>query len=178
MRITKRSATLLVALLCGCDQHLPLDSQPAANFSRAARQLQLVQVESPCDIPSSDAVIGKNGGTLTLGAHELLVPRNAVERPTRFTITCSQGENLILDFTAVEVPTGQQITQFARELQVKLSYAQLGLAPAEAQALVVVWLQDDVASGSLVPVRSVIRVREQAVIGWTDHFTRFAMGMN
>jgi hypothetical protein len=59
-----------------------------------------------------------------------------------------------------------------------LNYDDVPVSRDELRKLVVVWLQDDTPTGTLVPVRTTHIQAERYAVGWVNHFSKFAMGMN
>lgn len=181
MRFSYTAFSLLAsaALLCSCDApQTEIDGPLAAQYSSAARSVHLVKSAWSDGEGSTDAVISKAGGELRLGGHVLSVPRNAVQHPTRFRMTTKIGDNVIVELTASDIVTGQMVTTFPVNLQLKLSYAGVGVARDEVHDLVVVWLKDESAAGALVPVRTTQIPADTYVVGWVNHFSNYAMGMN
>ena len=173
----------MALLLVGCDGAVNPDvTQPFAApvYDRSLNApIKLVKTSTPNEQDLVESkVISTAGGVLRLGAHELSVPRRAVEHPTRFTMTAKHGNNLIVELTAVDQVTGQVVTHFKQSLQLKLSYASVPVTSSQVNRLVVVWLRDDKADGALVRERTTLQPSQQAVIGWVDHFSQFAMGMD
>lgn len=171
-----------LAALLACDATpTAADAEATARYSYADSRGSVHLATTPTsndDALSGDAVIGRTGGSLQLGRHKLVVPRGAVEHPTRFTMTVETGCNVIVDLSAVDLVTGSAVRTFPVSLQVRLSYMDLALSRDEVRNLVVVWLQDDSPDGTLVPVRTTYLQAERYVIGWVTHFSKYAMGMN
>jgi len=184
MRVSKRAVFTTAALLAlaSCDSPLPtdaLDVVPQHAHAASRGNVQLVKTAGWNEQDATnDAVIGKRGGDVRVGGHGLIVPPGVVQHPTRFTMTVKRGDNVIVQLTALDLVTGQAITTFPRDLQVQLSYASVAVISNEWHNLVVVWLKDESASGALLPVRTSYVVSERLVVGWVNHFSKFAMGMN
>jgi hypothetical protein len=176
---------LLVALGCDATDPTAPAVPPAAvtpnyDFTMPwARTGSVTLIKSPVwslEFTNS-TVIGPNGGRVSLGFHELIVPKGAVTGPTKFTMTAKFGAFTIVDLTAVDQRTRQRVTQFPVELQLRMSYWLLPIPRNQLHRLVVVWLKDNSIGGELVPVRTTYRPGDYYVVGWLTHFSQFAMAM-
>jgi len=169
------------ATVFACDNAPTSDAVglPSYSYASSHGNVHLAKTTTYNDsLITSQAVISRAGGRISVGRHELVVPRGAVRHPTRFTVTVETGDNVILDMHAVDVVTGATVSTFPVSLQVRLSYDGINVAPGEQRRFVVVWLQDDSAAGALVPVRTTRQPFEHYAIGWVNHFSKYAMGMN
>lgn len=172
-------ATICAALLfAGCDSKSPTEA-PLRNDDYVYNWGTLRIVQSPTSITfSNSAVIGREGGTLVLGLHQLIVPRNAVSGRTRFKMTTAFSNSVIVDLEARDIATGATVSQFPLALQLKLNYLLLLVPPSQAHRLVVLWLKDSDPNGELIPVPTTIEPGRFYVVGWLTHFSQYAMGMN
>ena len=176
----------LLFVLAACDANnltepaaAPVAVAPNYDYKWGSTSVRLVESPDGPSLEISDSkVIGRQGGKLRLGLHELVVPRGAVDRPARFTFTMQYGRNIIIDLTAKDQATGEEVTQFSPSLQLKLSYWMLPVPRSQVNRLVVVWLKDGDVGGTLVPIKTTLQPGEHYIVAWLDHFSRFAMGMN
>jgi hypothetical protein len=188
LRISRRllASAPLLFVLAACDANnmteptaAPSAVAPNYDYKWGSATIRLVETPDGPTVELTDSkLIGRQGGTLRLGLHELVVPRRAVDHPTRFTITMQYGRNLVIDLTAVDQATGASITQFDSALQLKLSYWMLPVPRSVVNRLVVVWLKDGDVSGELVPVKTTLQPGDHYIVAWLTHFSKFAMGMN
>jgi hypothetical protein len=176
-------ATFAVALvLMGCDRVQPLAPvEPGTSRLSYNAQGGYELVIGP-DLSSmhfsNTHVIGREGGRLALGLHELIVPPRAVRTPTVFRMSAMLGPHLVLDLTAKDRASGVAVTSFSRPLELRLSYRFMPMASIHRDRLVVLWLKDDTTMGELVPVPTVVSPQRRYVSGTITHFSQYAMGMN
>lgn len=176
------SSLAAALVLCGCDRMeptAPVDRNPVtANYGMlSGYQLVIGPNWSSLHI-SNTHVIGRGGGRVTLGLHELIVPPHAVQRPTVFRMTAMLGPHIVLDLSARDQGTGTEVSTFPKPLELRLSYRFLPLVSTQRDRLVVVWLKDDTEFGELVPVPTVVSTQQQYISGTITHFSQYAMGMN
>lgn len=180
-RIAYGSLALALVLL-GCDGQdptVPVDRAPAAaNYSALGGYHLVVGADLNSLHISNTHVIGRKGGRITLGEHELIVPPRAVQRPTVFRMTAVLGPHVVFDLTAKDRATGAAVTSFPRPLELRLSYRFLPLAAQQRDRLVVLWLKDETTMGELVPVPTTVSSQHRYVSGTITHFSQYAMGMN
>jgi hypothetical protein len=180
-RIAYGSLALAFVLL-GCDGQdptAPVDRNPAVVNHSALGGYQLVVGPDLNSLHISNThVIGRKGGRITLGMHELIVPPRAVQRPTVFRMTAVLGPHVVFDLTAKDRATGEAVTSFPLPLELRLSYRFLPLASLQRDRLVVLWLKDETTMGELVPVPTTVSPQQQYVSGRITHFSQYAMGMN
>lgn len=185
MRARTRSALLAVpmlALLTACDMDAATSPEPVVapshDYTLNFGTYQLVQTSRTTFELSNSKIIGPAGGVLYLGLHQLVVPRGAVKRYTRFTMTSKFGNNVVVDLTAVDLSTGAEISQFPLPLQLRLSYLLLGVPRSQAHRLTIVWLKDNSPDGAVEPVKTTLLPMQYYAVGWVTHFSQFAMAMN
>jgi hypothetical protein len=177
------SGSLIFALLLmGCDGQepmAPVDHKPAAINHGLLGAYELVIGPDWNSVHFSNThVIGREGGRITLGLHELIVPPRAVQKPTVFRMSAVLGPHIVLDLTAKDRATGEAVTAFPRPLELRLSYRFLPQAALQRDRLVVLWLKDETTMGELVPVPTTVSPRQRYVSGTITHFSQYAMGMN
>ena len=191
MRLSRAVRWLLlcapaVVMLASCDGSSPIEPvpvseaiEPSADYTYHWGSLTLVTSSAFTLLELSNyAVIGPEGGRLRLGFHELTVPRGAVAAPTRFRITAKFGASPIVDLNAVDLASGDAVTQFPIKLQLKLSYLMVPVRREHVHRLVVVWLKDESPNGELVPQPTTYVPSQYAIVGWLSHFSQFSMAMN
>jgi hypothetical protein len=179
---------LMSAVVClaatSCDELEPTApgealQSPAYDVTYTYGSYQLVAGTDWTFVRISNArVVGAAGGRVTLGFHELIVPRGAVERPTVFRISKTLGPHVRVDLSATDQRSGEQVTSFPRPVELRLSYRFVPLRGVDPARLVVLWLKDDSATGELVPVPTRVLPESRYVIGSLTHFSQYAMGLN
>ena len=185
MKLLAHRALLLVGAaaalaLVGCGPDItppPSTSAVSHDLSYSWGSLTLVDAGASGFQIRNSAVIGRDGGIVRLGLHELIVPKNAVRNPTLFNLSTKLGSNLIVDLTALDQVTGEVVDRFPIDLQLRLSYLMIPVPRGQLHKLVVVWLKDDSPSGELRREKTTHLPREKYVVGWINHFSQFAMGM-
>ena len=125
---------------------------------------------------SNTHVIGREGGRLSLGLDELIVPAGAVSAPTVFKMTRQLGPHILVDLNAYDRQTGAVVDTFTQPLELRLSY--LFARVPQPERLVVLWLKDESSDGELVPMPTRVSTRTKQVIGSLMHFSQYAMGLN
>jgi len=179
--MSKIGCVALALLLVGCDRaqtFAPIEPATPINFDSYSNYELVIGPDWNAVHFSTTAVIGQDGGRLALGFHELIVPAQAVQRPTVFRMTAKPGLHVVLDLTATDRVSGEPVTKFPRPLELRMSYRFLPLARAQQDRLVVLWLKDDATTGELVPVPTVVSPLQNHISGTITHFSQYAMGMN
>ena len=123
------------------------------------------------------AIIGPVGGLLEVNDHDLSVPPGAVPHPTLFSMEIVEGRSVVVDLTAVDPETGEDVggKGFNVPVQLALSYADLKLNKHQIEDLVIVRIHDD---GTYEPLPSVVNKDTQQVTAELDHFSRYALCRN
>jgi hypothetical protein len=173
----------MVVTLVGCaetDPTAPFEQHaPRADYVDTYGSYQLVIGPSWTFMHISNShVIGPQGGRLTLGWHELIVPPGAVQQPTVFRMTAKLGLHIVVDLTAADRVSGIPVTTFPLPLELKLSYRFFPMNAAQRDRLLVLWLKDDSPTGELVPVPTIVNAQRRYISGSITHFSQYAMGMN
>lgn len=170
----------LVALVMaqGCQEQegslLPKD----VSYSAAPSQGALHRVHhrgGPRTGEVASAVIGSEGGSLTLGQHRLLVPASAVSYPTRFELSLAENEFVQVELRASSYTRGQAGADvgrrgFSKPVTLELSYADA--ASVTGTEMVIVWVRPD---GSLQPIPSVRDTARNVVSAELSHFSPYAL---
>src|SRR5688572_12760622 len=118
VRVTLVSASVLLVVAAGCDEYGPTApvearQEPAYDEVYTYGSYELVAGSDWTFIRVSNTrVIGAAGGRVTLGLHELVVPRGAVERPTVFRMSKNLGAHVRVDLRATDQGSGQAVTSF------------------------------------------------------------------
>src|SRR5687768_1556927 len=90
----------LALLLSGCDHMEPTApadrSLTSANYSTLGGYELVIGPNWSSVHISNTHVIGRAGGRLSLGLHELIVPPHAVQRPTLFRMSAVLGPHIVL----------------------------------------------------------------------------------
>lgn len=113
---------------------------------------------------ASSAVIGAAGGTLNVGPHQLIVPRNALRAPTRISASAPRGQYVEVQFQ----PEG---LRFERPVAIALSYKHCGLV--RGIFLKVVYVDSQRSILQVLP--SLPDLFNRRVFGKTDHFSGYML---
>jgi hypothetical protein len=175
-------ACAMMLMLAACDGNeatAPADAvaAPSHDYVYTYGTFQLVSAQTWNVVKISNThVIGPEGGRLSLGLDELVVPAGAVQTQTVFKMTRQLGPHIMVDLNAYDRRTGAVIDTFAQPLELKLSY--LFARVPQPERLVVLWLKDESSDGELVPMPTRVSTRTRQVIGSLTHFSQYAMGMD
>jgi hypothetical protein len=128
----------------------------------------------------ASAVIGRNGGTVTLWAyasgdgwqpyHSITVPPGAVGKPTHFVMELGPDPVIDVHLSATEVRSGRRITQFDKPLSLTLTYA--GSSVEDPDRLRIVHLVDGTIREA---VTGTLDANSRTVTGELWHFSRYAL---
>ena len=179
MRLAGFSALLAVSACNMTDATSPVGTYnlPSYDYTNGSYQLVTGTNWDNMEI-SSSRIIGPNGGQLTLGLHELVIPEGAVTKPTVFRMSKKMGPHILVDLEARDQKSGQEIDAFAQSVELRLSYKFVPLTGAELNRMAILWLRQGSETGELVPVPTHIDRKHKQLIGSLTHFSRYAMGMN
>jgi len=180
-RLVSRSLTplalglALVSAACSSDSALPVaptaEAVPLADESiLSARPGTSTESLLACPTTTGavgDAVIGEQGGTLTVAGHGLYVPPGAVKKPTRFTMTVPASSVLEVDISA----EGKKQYKFKAPVLVRLSYAR---CPSVPQDLIGWWVEGS-GKGNRGVMPSLDDRSTQSVWITTDHLSGYAI---
>ncbi len=117
------------------------------------------------DSYSATKTIGRNGGTLRVGPHTLVVPYGALPADTRITATAPRGSYAEVQFQ----PHG---LKFERPVTLTISYEQCGLLRFSEPPVIV---YADEKRNILEVLRSTIDRRRETITGKTDHFSSYIL---
>jgi hypothetical protein len=121
------------------------------------------------------AVIGVEGGELTLGKQRLIVPAGAVDAPTTFRMKKGNAR-LQVKLTATRETTNDVGSAgFAKPLTLVFGYGNAAALPADPADVAVVWLKED---GTAEAQPTVVDTEAKTVSGTLDHFSDYAMATN
>ncbi len=121
----------------------------------------------PHDYDAAVAIIGPEGGELTLGGQKLIVPAGALSAYTVITMEMPASLHLEVEFS----PHG---TFFDKSLQLQLDYKNCFVPKGERPAIVYVDDNDNILEWPL----SIDLKHLGIVFGWIDHFSKYAMASN
>lgn len=125
----------------------------------------------PQPFASNTALIGPNGGTLTLGSHKLVIPQGALRSTVRITGQVPRD-------TVNSVRLLPEGLQFSKPAQLTLAYDNCGLlglgALLDRREKRVAYTTEDLRI--ITFVRSSDDSRRKKVTGYLDHFSRYAVG--
>ena len=164
---------LLLALLLACDDGEPtaaVEAQPSLAAHRAVgRGSSFLSCETT-GIAAASAVIGPEGGVLGSGAAALLIPPQAVQTATRFTMEPLAGGTLGVRIAAL----GATSFVFARPIAVMIGYAHCPRQELRRGRLTV-WHVDDRTGTPLEEMPTVHDPRNTAVGFLTTHLSTYAV---
>jgi hypothetical protein len=111
-------------------------------------------------------VIGRDGGTIRVGAHTLVIPRGALSSNKTITATAPKGDVVAVEFQ----PHG---LQFAKPTILTMSYAECGLVKSVLKKLSprIVYVDDN--RNILETLISLPDLLRQTVTAKTDHFSSY-----
>ena len=199
-RITTGAAAMGLALVStGCDDSMnptaPAGPEPSA--SPEVRLLRAPHSTAPDgasfyltgqQADSVVAIVGPLGGKLKIRDHELEIPANAVNGPTRFVIKDDQEGLIGVGLSATSCASWAcEINErgsrndvgaqgFPVPLALELSYQ--GALVLNEDNLKVYYLLGGTANGPLEPQPSTVDKVRKKVKGNIDHFSRYAVGEN
>ncbi len=119
----------------------------------------------PVEFSAEAELIGPDGGSIKVGAHELVVPRGALDQEVIITAVAPVSE-------LVEVDLYPHGLQFSRPAQLALSYSHC-LQPPGWMNLVIVYL--GLENEVLEVAKSVNKKGLKEVVADLNHFSRYAV---
>lgn len=133
-------------------------------------------------LTSVTQLVGLSGGTLDLLGHRLVVPSNAVDEPTMFTMSALLTGNIHVDLTAVApgnsglVDVGEQ--GFNRLVRLDLTYERASnVSRGDERKLVILRLNPLGLDHLHQVMPSEVDTRRDRVTTWLDHFSGYCMAM-
>ena len=171
-RLIAAFAAVVVVLGSGCNDAATTTEtlQPAqASLSRNPLVLRAI----PAVEETAVVVIDERGGEVRAGGHMLIVPRDAVEQPTEFTMRVIPGSFVQVDLSAVRVSNGMKVTAFPVDLRLKLNYR--NAIVLDEDRLEVAYLVDGTPFGNQEEMNSDVDVNGKWVVGRLRHFSTYAM---
>ena len=126
---------------------------------------------NPAAIAQRTAVIGREGGSMAMGQHTLIVPAGAVDEDVTFTLRNASP-------TAIALDCGPSPMSFNIPVTLVLSYRGTQyqtLSPADPSLneLRIYYMSPD---GELVPQRCVVDPTTNTIKAEVDHFSRYILG--
>jgi hypothetical protein len=171
-RLIAALAAVVVVMGSGCDDAattMETTQAPQASLNRNPLVLRAI----PAAEETAVVVIDERGGEVKAGGHMLIVPRDAVEQPTQFTMRVVPGSFVQVDLTAVRVSNGMKVTAFPIDLRLKLNYR--SAIVADEDRLEVAYLVDDSPFGNQEELNSEVDVYGKWVTARVRHFSQYAM---
>ncbi|MDZ7266403.1 MAG: hypothetical protein ONB48_03990 [candidate division KSB1 bacterium] len=126
----------------------------------------LVARRDPAEEGVSRRVIGPEGGVLPHAAHRLEVPAGALETPTELTFAVPLSDTLMFDL-------GPHGTQFNVPVNLVFSYRNADLTGVNPAMLQVYYYNPAGPHYEAIPTQ--VDTVNMVVIGYTDHFSRYAL---
>jgi hypothetical protein len=124
------------------------------------------------------AWIGSDGGTIKTAAYTVVVPRGAVSKSTKFSLTPTNTGMYVTDLKAEQqgllglVSVGEK--GFAKPIQYTVSYAK-ATGSFDPKKLVIVYLRSD---GKAEITATTIDTKTKTVTGSLQHFSKYALVEN
>jgi hypothetical protein len=117
--------TLVLGLTASCADQVndPVALRPQLDRVEAGGSLKLVDV-SGVENNAEFVLIGKDGGVITDGknGHELIIPRNAVQEPTYFSMGTLGVNKVVVKLLAFRADDLESVTRFPRGLTLRLNF--------------------------------------------------------
>jgi hypothetical protein len=113
---------------------------------------------------TASATIGRNGGTLRVGPHTLIVPRNALKENVRISAVAPKGKTVQIKFE----PHG---LEFQRKAALTMSYSECSLL--SPVSLRIVYVNDQFEILEVLP--TVTSVLTRTATAPVDHFSRYML---
>jgi hypothetical protein len=131
---------------------------------------------SPADaVRSQSAVVGPQGGFIAVGANYLLVPPGAVTEPVVISVAVSGQPYISVNLQARTVVSREPVTQFARALTLRVSYATSQTPIPDPGHLKVFWVADGVVLGAQP---TTVDTRTRALYAQLTHFSDYSPGLD
>jgi hypothetical protein len=177
-------AALLITVTTACSDTAPTAPQPAPELSLigdltntltgtvtgvVTGVLKPVSGLLVCNVQRTYTTtkdIGRAGGTIQVGPHKLVIPRDALKKTQRITATAPAG-NL------VEVRFEPHGLQFEKKTTLTMSYRECGLVKAVLKQLIPRIVYADDNRNILEVLISVPDLLRQTVSAKTDHFSSY-----
>jgi hypothetical protein len=178
--LTALFAALLITFTAACADKAPTAPAPAPELSLIGDLTGTVTgvlggVLKPvtgllaCDVRqtyTTTKVIGREGGTIQVGAHSLVIPRDALTSPQTITATAPRGNVVEVEFQ----PHG---LRFARPTTLTMSYRECGLVKSVLKKLNPRIVYVDENRNILETLLSLPDLLRQTVTAKTDHFSSY-----
>jgi hypothetical protein len=118
--------TLALGLTAGCADQVndPVSMRQQMDRVEEASSLKLVDV-SGVEHNAEFVLIDKDGGVIKDGknGHELVIPRNAVQEPTFFSMGTLGLSKVVVKLVAYRARDLESVTRFPKALTLRLNYA-------------------------------------------------------
>ncbi len=126
----------------------------------------MVAWRDPAEEGVSRRVIGPEGGVLPHAAHRLEVPAGALNEPLELTFAVPLSDTLMFDM-------GPHGTQFNLPVSLVFSYRNADLTGVNPTLLQVYYYNPEGPRFEAIPTQ--VDTLNKVVIGYTDHFSRYAL---
>jgi hypothetical protein len=145
------------------------DERLAAREGPVLPSGELLACPSDADVTGS-AVIGREGGSLSVGGHELVVPAGAVPKATLFTIEAPASDVLEVVITADK----RKDYRFKSPVTVRVSYARCDDAVLPEGSLIAWWI-DPATRSKLGEMPGIDDRASRSLTFATDHLSGYAI---
>ncbi len=124
---------------------------------------------------SRSATLTVNGGKLSIGANQLVIPFGALDEPTKITFTMVDQPYMAARLTAVRVSDGALVTKFKLPLPLKISYAKSVTPIPDPTQLKIYYIVDGQVA-STMPTQ--VDVKGQTLYTELNHFSEYSPGLD
>ena len=174
------AATLFVVTACSDASQI---AGPDASTSAVEARTAATQTSSPLAssaqllvCPSSQsftatAIIGREGGTLSVGGATMTLPRRAVNRPTLFTMTVPASQYVEVEIVAENRPH----FNFDKRVSITLDYSRCGADAAADSKPLAAWHIDPSSKRLIEQMPGRDDRRSNSVSFGTDHLSGYAL---
>jgi hypothetical protein len=119
--------------------------------------------------------ITPQGGTVTAGGHEMIVPAGAVAQPTWFLMKVIASDRIQVKLKAWRATDWSPVTQFPVSNPIRLNLNVSKVTGIDVSKLVVVYLADNTVDGRKEPVNSALNADGKILTGYLTHFSIYAV---
>ncbi|HLB53807.1 MAG TPA: hypothetical protein VJK71_01700 [Gemmatimonadales bacterium] len=154
-----------VVVAAGCTSQSTGPTGPGMEAALVSLGEVTILTCTPLPAASASAVIGKEGGILTVGPHTLVIPAKALPKDVLITAELPSEANNSIVF-------GPEGLQFKQPASLTMSFDNCG-AWGQLRALQIAYTDDLLKVKELVP--SVADNRDKTITGSLRHFSRYAV---
>jgi hypothetical protein len=170
--------TLALGLAAGCadQENDPVALRPQLDRVEGSGSLKLVDV-SGVESNAEFVIIDRDGGVVTDGknGHQLIIPRNAVQEPTYFSMGTLGVNKVVVKLLAYRARDLESVTRFPKGLTLSLNFTKANVGnPRQLKIVYVSGLELDILEVFPTTLSS-SGVQVEAII---DHFSSYSMALD